>query len=256
LRLFQISGEQAAPARRSVRPRKRRLERWLRWPNLTIDLSRSKHRRNLLLALGALSLVGIASLAGGYQAFMFSESSEFCGTICHPMASEFVRYEQSPHAHVECTKCHIGPGLGAFVKAKIEGVSELVAVLSDSYERPITSPVHDLRPARETCEECHAPTFFTDNIIKTITHYAAIPNMIGFKKVRNQGSPQLGVDAHFRSRGTLAPALPSAGVARSRSGGENSRPGRGFGNPLGARRARNTLQGDCRNRFSPQMTLN
>ncbi|NIV28881.1 MAG: cytochrome C, partial [Anaerolineae bacterium] len=39
------------------------------------------------------------------------------------------------------------------------------------YERPIKSPVHNLRPARETCEECHTPNSYTDNIIKTIRHY-------------------------------------------------------------------------------------
>jgi hypothetical protein len=31
--------------------------------------------------------------------------------------------------------------------------------------------VHNLRPARETCEECHTPKSFTDNLIKTIVHY-------------------------------------------------------------------------------------
>jgi hypothetical protein len=34
------------------------------------------------------------------------------------------------------------------------------AVLTNSYERPIPVPVANLRPARETCEECHWPQKF------------------------------------------------------------------------------------------------
>ena len=87
------------------------------------------------------------------------------------MESVYLHYERSPHANVKCTDCHIGPGMLPFVKAKIAGTRELYALATDSYSRPIKSPVHNLRPARETCEECHIPTSFTDNIIKTAIHY-------------------------------------------------------------------------------------
>ncbi len=149
------------------RPYRRRL----RWPKVVIDLSRPKHRLNLLIALGVLLLVGLVFLFSGYQVYTYTESAEFCGTVCHPMKSEFVRYERSPHANVECAKCHIGPGASFFVRSKIDGLKQVVAVLANSYSRPIKSPVHNLRPARETCEECHTPTLFRDNIIKTIVHY-------------------------------------------------------------------------------------
>jgi len=156
-----------------VKPTKpRKFWRWRpRWPSLTIDLNRPEHRRKALFVLLALMVIGSALLIGSYKGYMFTESSEFCGQICHPMKSQFVRYESSQHANVECAKCHIGPGASFFVKSKIDGIRQVYAVLANTYSRPIKSPVHDLRPARETCETCHTPTSFRDNIIKTITHY-------------------------------------------------------------------------------------
>ena len=52
-------------------------------------------------------------------------------------------------------KCHIGPGAGWFVRSKLSGVGQVIAVTFNTYPRPIPTPVHNLRPARETCEQCH-----------------------------------------------------------------------------------------------------
>jgi hypothetical protein len=87
------------------------------------------------------------------------------------MNSVYVRYESSPHANVECADCHVGGGFAYFVQSKLGGLKSLWSVLADSYERPIKSPVSNLRPARDTCEECHTPNSYTDNVIKTIRHY-------------------------------------------------------------------------------------
>ena len=142
-----------------------------RWPTLTIDLSRPRHRRILLIASLLFILASFIFLFGSYKGYEYTESAEFCGTKCHPMAPQFTRYERSPHANVDCVKCHIGPGASFFVKSKIDGIRQVIAVMADTYQRPIKSPVHNLRPARETCETCHTPTSFKDNIVKTIVHY-------------------------------------------------------------------------------------
>ena len=60
-------------------------------------------------------------------------------------------------------QCHIGPGAGWFVKSKLSGVRQVVAVTFHTYDRPIPSPVEQLRPARETCEQCHWPQMFTSD---------------------------------------------------------------------------------------------
>ncbi len=146
--------------------RSRRLER------IVIDLSTPKARLRVFLgALGAL-LILISLVGAGGAVISYSESSEFCGTLCHPMSVEFTRFEVSPHENVDCAHCHVGPGVEHFVRAKIQGTRQLIQVLTGSYERPIPAPVKNLRPAREICEECHTPAAFRDNVIKVIRHYA------------------------------------------------------------------------------------
>ncbi len=69
-------------------------------------------------------------------------------------------------------KCHIGPGAGWFVKSKLSGVGQVFAVTFHTYPRPIPTPVHNLRPARETCEACHWPQKYGEDRIKVIPKYA------------------------------------------------------------------------------------
>jgi len=97
----------------------------------------------------------------------------FCGQTCHTvMQPEFTAYQNSPHSRVECVKCHIGPGAGWFVKSKLSGVGQVFAVTFHTYPEPIPTPVHNLRPARETCEQCHWPQKYGEDRLKVITKFA------------------------------------------------------------------------------------
>jgi hypothetical protein len=59
------------------------------------------------------------------------------------------------------------------VKSKINGTRQLVGVLFNTYSRPIATPVHDLRPARDTCEHCHWPGKFHGDKVDVIPEYAS-----------------------------------------------------------------------------------
>ena len=142
-----------------------------RLPRLTIDLANPRHLRNGFIGLIFLLCLTTGLLIGGYKTYEYTESAQFCGTVCHPMFSQFARYQASNHANVACADCHIGPGATFFVKSKLDGIRQVYAVLAHSYQRPIKSPVKDLRPARETCETCHTPNSYRDNIVKSIIHY-------------------------------------------------------------------------------------
>jgi len=61
----------------------------------------------------------------------------------------------------------------AEVEAKWQGIRELWLYVTNTYERPIPSPVENLRPARETCEECHWPEVFYNDRAVVIPHYAS-----------------------------------------------------------------------------------
>jgi hypothetical protein len=95
---------------------------------------------------------------------------QFCGQTCHQvMTPEYTAYQRSPHARVACVQCHIGPGAPWFVRSKLSGTYQVLAVAFNLYPRPIPTPVRNLRPARETCEECHWPEKFSGDklVIRT-----------------------------------------------------------------------------------------
>lgn len=137
-----------------------------------IDLNKET-TRGVLLGFAALSVPVIALAAGlTFKAVHYMDSTEFCGTACHNvMQPEYTAFQRSPHVRVGCAGCHIGPGAEWFVKAKISGSWQLIAVALDLYPRPIPTPVHSLRPANGTCEQCHWPTKFVGERLKVRTHY-------------------------------------------------------------------------------------
>ena len=99
---------------------------------------------------------------GSYRSVEYMDSANFCGQTCHTvMQPEYTAYLNSAHQRVSCVQCHIGPGAGWFVKSKLSGVRQVLAVTFHNYDHPIPSPVQQLRPARETCEQCHWPMMFT-----------------------------------------------------------------------------------------------
>jgi hypothetical protein len=108
-----------------------------------------------------------------YRAVTYMDTDTFCGRACHQvMDPEYTAYSHSPHARVACTECHIGPGASFFVKSKLSGAGQVFAVLFNTYPRPIPSPVEELRPARETCEQCHWPQRYGGEKFFVHTEYA------------------------------------------------------------------------------------
>ncbi len=126
-----------------------------------IDMNNPKHRRAfMLIALGTILLL-LFSAFGSFKAYEHTDSDQFCGETCHQvMEPEYTAYQYSPHARVGCVKCHIGPGADWFVRSKISGSYQLYAVMFNKYPRPIPTPIENLRPAQQTCEQCHWPKHF------------------------------------------------------------------------------------------------
>jgi hypothetical protein len=121
----------------------------------------NKRLRRLATAFAVACFFLMLSALGSYRAFQVTESPGFCGALCHTvMQPEYVTYRISPHAKVRCTECHIGPGASWFVRSKLSGLYQVYATVTDSYPRPIPVPVQNLRPAPETCEQCHWPEKF------------------------------------------------------------------------------------------------
>jgi hypothetical protein len=109
--------------------------------------------------VGILTIINVLFIvAAGSSAMHYMDESEFCGTACHTiMGPEWQVYSVSPHSKVPCVDCHIGEGVEAMAKAKINGAWQAVAAMFDLYNKPIGTPIHNLRPAKETCGKCHWP---------------------------------------------------------------------------------------------------
>ncbi len=140
---------------------------------LIIDLSKPKQRA----LVGFFVIAGFVELIllgfGGLEAVEFTDSTTFCSACHTPMQGEITTHQASPHANVACTSCHVGPGTSYLVKSKLTGIPLVVATIFNTFDRPIKTPVHSLRPARETCEQCHWPQKFTQDRVLVKTHYAA-----------------------------------------------------------------------------------
>lgn len=139
----------------------------------SINLSNPRDRRRLAWFGAATVVYLICTAYGSYQTYQITESVDFCGAVCHVMNPEYVTYQGTSHARVPCADCHVGSGADWYVKTKLNGVRQLYSLLLEKYSRPIPTPVHNLRPARDTCEQCHWPEKFTGSIVRSYNHYLA-----------------------------------------------------------------------------------
>ena len=137
-----------------------------------LDFKNLKLRR-MLAFVGVTTVANVMiGLLFFYAGVRYMDGVTFCGRTCHTvMSPEFTAYVRSPHARVECVQCHIGPGASWFVKSKISGTYQVLAVIFNLYPRPISTPIHDLRPARDTCERCHWPEKFTGDLLEVKTKF-------------------------------------------------------------------------------------
>ena len=154
----------------SMRRRKAGSEDALPYP--LVDLNIPRHRKRFIYISFGGTFLAIFMAFVTYNAFLYSESVPFCGTLCHTvMKPEYTAYLASPHARVACVDCHVGHGASWYVKAKISGLRQVIAVVTRSYPTPIPTPIENLRPARETCEECHWPAKFFGTQLMQNPHF-------------------------------------------------------------------------------------
>ncbi|MEO8436441.1 MAG: NapC/NirT family cytochrome c [Pyrinomonadaceae bacterium] len=150
-----------------------------RWPESKIaaypkiDLNDRRQRRIAFTLVGVSFIFIFMSAFGSYRAFEYSESVEFCGTTCHSvMKPEHVAFMATSHARIRCVDCHVGSGAESYARSKLNGARQLYSLAFDKYSKPIGTPVHNMRPANETCEKCHWPSKFYGAQLKTFNHYA------------------------------------------------------------------------------------
>ena len=150
--------------RKKVKKAEKRGEE-VNWPIINFNNIATRNA-TIIFLVGTFFLLIISSI-GSYEAFHYTESVEFCGKLCHQvMEPEYATYHGSSHERVACVECHVGAGASWYVKSKLSGLYQVYSVLAKKYPQPIPTPIANLRPARETCEECHWPDKFYDRKLR------------------------------------------------------------------------------------------
>jgi len=181
-----------------IAERRRRLRAIGEKPHIPkIDLNQPAQRSTMAFLLSFVVIFALISAVGSYKAYEFTDSVNFCGQLCHSvMHPEFMAYQASPHARVACVDCHVGSGASWYVKSKLSGIRQVYYTARGTYPRPIPTPVHNLRPAADTCEQCHWPKKFWGAQLKSFAHYGDdeqnTPRVIRMLIKTGGGDPNLG----------------------------------------------------------------
>ena len=105
------------------------------------------------------------------QVWEYTNSTAFCATACHQVHPEEPgAYQDSYHARVKCVECHMGR-LGTLKSIAIKSghAKHLPAVIFRTYHRPLRA--ESMRPAGESCEQCHWPPAFHGDTVREVKHY-------------------------------------------------------------------------------------
>lgn len=138
-----------------------------------LDFNLPHVRSTTLVVLGLTVVNAVLFGTASFLAIEYMDSAPFCGEVCHTvMKPEYTAYQDSPHGRVRCVDCHIGPGATWAVRSKVDGLRQVWKTALNTYPRPITTPVHTLRPARETCETCHWPAKHHGDKLRVFARYS------------------------------------------------------------------------------------
>lgn len=122
---------------------KKLLSRWF-------DLSTTEGKLKLFIAASGIALVVILGMAGTLAA---TNQPAFC-SVCHKtMSPEYTTWSVTSHANINCTACHIKPGLINTLEHKIMTMKEPVLYLTGTWEKPI-KPTEIVE--NENCQRCHS----------------------------------------------------------------------------------------------------
>jgi nitrate/TMAO reductase-like tetraheme cytochrome c subunit len=103
----------------------------------------------------------VVLIVAAVVAFSAVNRIETCET-CHIIRPEVATYKQSAHyaAGVGCQQCHTKPGVFNYFIRNIQGATNLILYVSDTYERPITTYV-----GADTCAQCHPNSQIEKDIV-------------------------------------------------------------------------------------------
>ncbi|MCL5040783.1 MAG: NapC/NirT family cytochrome c [Firmicutes bacterium] len=86
-----------------------------------------------------------------FGTLQYTSRPDFCAS-CHEMKAEYTTWQESAHSRVNCTTCHIPPGMGNFIKHKISALEQVYRHVFHLVPDKIV--LKDPIP-NEVCLKCH-----------------------------------------------------------------------------------------------------
>ena len=99
-----------------------------------------------------IATLGVAFVVFTVTSIEVTSQNWFCNS-CHIMNPYYASWKSSSHADVNCTQCHIPPGFGNFVSAKLNGLGQVV---DDVLDRTSSKPSAAVLDASCTRSGCHS----------------------------------------------------------------------------------------------------
>lgn len=133
------------------------LRSWIEW---------AKERKTTVGAV--LGLFLLVFIIVNVKMYHYSETPEFCGLLCHEMNIHYTSFKESKHhnEHVEnCHACHVGPGLGGFLHAKLsDGLHDTKEHLKGTFAdgRIIEIAQDSIKIINGNCISCHNKGYTKD----------------------------------------------------------------------------------------------
>ncbi len=122
---------------------KKLLSRWF-------DLSSTEGKLKLFILVAGVVTLLLVVTAG---ALTFTNQPIFCSSCHKTMSPEYTTWEVTSHSQINCTACHIKPGLINTLTHKVKTLKEPILYVTNSWEKPIkpSEPVEN-----ENCQQCHS----------------------------------------------------------------------------------------------------
>ncbi len=137
-----------------------------------LDWHNPRHRVAFSASVFFSILFVFGSIIGATRAYHYTESTKFCGALCHePMDPQAVAHANSPHANVPCVECHVGHEIKSYAEAKISGMRQVYQIATNSYHRPIRLPSEGSQKLAKNCLNCHWPSMLQESQMSNRTRF-------------------------------------------------------------------------------------
>jgi len=116
-------------------------------------------RNTLKIAMVLLIAIAVLALVAG-TGYVYSDSPEFCGSLCHSMESANTTWLASNHKQFKCTECHL-PHNNIVEKMIAKGSTGMTAVYHEvlrDYPDYIVTTAAGRTIVERNCLRCHQST--------------------------------------------------------------------------------------------------